>query len=283
MVAAQLIPGDLKGRQLDLAYRAVVRNEPLASLWLAPWRAMETPDPWQEDALQQLVTRSDNVLMCCSRGAGKTEVFACASYLEACLGGYTMILSRSDRQAMRVIARTKRYVERLRLIPVTRSTLHEIEFANGGRVVALPCSGDTIVGDHGITILGIDEAAKIKDSFYALVTPMLAVSEEVTGIKPRLALLSTPFGRQGFFHREWHGEGADAWARHRYTWQRCPRIKPSFIEQERARHGDYWVRQEYECEFIADDECYFNMDGMVGAIMDTDDEPTTLVGSGEDF
>lgn len=236
-------------RRQDLLSRAL-GGDALCQYWLCPWLAMSTPDPWQKRALQQLVTRQENVLMCCTRGAGKTETFGCAAYIEACLGGFAMILSRSNRQAMRIISRAWLYAKRLGLVPVARSTMHEIELQNGGRVLALPCSGDTIVGEHGITLLGIDEAARITDAFYAVVTPMLSVSEAVTGVKPRTALLSTPFGQVGFFYREWQeGRG---WARHKYTWRDCPRIKPSFVEAERQRHGDWWVRQEYECEFLGE-------------------------------
>lgn len=211
---------------------------------------MKSPDPWQREALQQLVTRQDNVLMCCSRGAGKTEVFSAAAYLEACLGGFTMIFSRSDRQATKVIRYVGRYVKSAPLVPVVRDTMHEVEFANGGRVIALPYSADTVVGEHGITLLGLDEAAVMKDEFYARVTPMLAVSEEVTGIKPRRALLSTPFGERGFFWKEWVGRGRKGWRRHRYPWQLCPRITPEYIRDEEMSHGRDWVEQEYGCRFL---------------------------------
>lgn len=135
--------------------------------------------------------------------------------------------------------------------------MHELELANGGRMVALPCSGDTIIGEHGVTLLGIDEAARIKDEFYAVVTPMLAVSEATTGIKSRLALLSTPYGQRGFFYEEWQGNRRKDWMRHRYTWRDCPRITPQFIETERQSHGDWWIKQEYETEFLAEVHSFF--------------------------
>lgn len=235
----------------------------LDKIWLAPWLVMNTPDPWQEEALGHLVTSHDDVLMLCSRGSGKTKCFAAAAYVEAALGGFAMILSRSDRQALRVMRYVKGYHVEQQLGRLVRDTMHEMEFSNGGRVIALPCSGDTVVGEHGVTLLGLDEAARIKDEFYAVVTPMLAVSERVTGVKARLALMTTPFGKRGFFWEEWEGERAGNWKRHRYTWRQCPRITPQWVELERRRHGDLWVRQEYEVEFVSLVNSPFDVDAMM--------------------
>lgn len=234
-------------------------GDPIARYWLAPHRAMVNPDPWQREALTQLVTKNQNILMLCTRGGGKTETFSLAAYLEASLGGFAMVLSRSDRQAMRVISRALLHHRRLNLVPKVTSNQHEMTFRNGGRILALPCSGDTIVGEHGITLLGIDEAARIKDEFYAVVTPMLIVSEAVTGVKPRMALLSTPFGERGFFWRAWTGEGGEDWERFKFTWRDCPRISEANIEEERLKHGDDWIRQEYECEFLPTVGSIFNV------------------------
>src|SRR5271166_4777819 len=101
----------LSPRQRKLLAMALA-GDSAARLWLKPWMAMPTPDPWQRRALIELVTKSDNVLMCCTRGGGKTETFACAAYLEACLGGYALILARSERQSLRMIARAVQYANR---------------------------------------------------------------------------------------------------------------------------------------------------------------------------
>ena len=245
-------------------------------MWLAPEELDASFDPWQRTAISEMVTRQHDVLMCCCRGAGKSRVFGAAGYLEACtVGGFAMILSRSDRQALRVISQVKLYATRLQLQPIVTENMHELVFANGGRVLALPCSGDTIIGEHGVTLMGIDEAARIKDAFYAVVSPMLAVSEAVTGIKPRQALLSTPWGRSGFFYNEWDRaqRGESKFRTFRSTWQDCPRISPEFVEEERRKHGDWWVKQEYETLFLATENCSFDMDAMAGAVQGESEGP----------
>ena len=65
----------------------------------------------------------------------------------------------------------------------------------------------------------------------------------------RLVLLSTPFGRRGFFHHEWT-EGGESWARVKVTAHECPRIPRAWLEAEREAIGEWWYRQEYECEFV---------------------------------
>src|SRR5262245_22293174 len=66
-----------------------------------PGQAMPyPPDPWQRATLTELVRDRLNVLLCCSRQVGKTETVACAAYLEACDGGFVLVVSPSERQSL---------------------------------------------------------------------------------------------------------------------------------------------------------------------------------------
>jgi hypothetical protein len=107
-------------------------------------------------------------------------------------------------------------------------------------------------------LLIIDEASRVEDSLYQSVRPMLAVS------KGRIILLSTPFGKRGFFHTEWtNGEG---WQRTKITADLCPRIDKDWLERERKMIGDWWFRQEYLCEFIETTDSVFNFNDIAKAI-----------------
>ena len=64
-----------------------------------------------------------------------------------------------------------------------------------------------------------------------------------------LWLLSTPAGKQGFFYSTWAHGGAE-WLKVEAPATVCPRIKASFLEEERGAMGAAWFRQEYLCEFI---------------------------------
>jgi hypothetical protein len=119
----------------------------------------------------------------------------------------------------------------------------ELELENGSRIVALPGREGTIRSFSGVNLLVIDEAARVPDDLYRSVRPMLAVSGG------RLAALSTPFGKRGWFYEEWVGTGP--WRRFEIPWQQCPRIAPAFIHDEERALGLAWVDQEYGCRFTA--------------------------------
>jgi hypothetical protein len=79
---------------------------------------------------------------------------------------------------------------------------------------------------------------------------MLAVSQG------RMILLSTPFGKRGFFFKEW--SESPAWKKVKITAEQCPRISTDFLEEERVALGEWWYRQEYECEFSENVDAYFS-------------------------
>lgn len=214
-------------------------------LFVCPWRGMKSPDPWQQDALQQLITMRHNVIMLCSRQSGKSETVGLGAYLEAAVaGGYALIISRSDRQALKVFDRVLKYHRQLGLVDAERETMHELVLSNGGKIAALPCKEDTIRGEAAVTLLIIDEAAVVPDNVWGAVTPM------ISSVNGRIALLSTPKGKRGFFYKEYSGGGREGWRKHTYTWRGCPRTSEKHIAAERRSHDELWIRQEYECEFL---------------------------------
>ena len=114
-------------------------------------------------------------------------------------------------------------------------------------------------GFSGVRLLIVDEASRVDDVLYQAVRPMLAVSGG------RIVLLSTPFGKRGFFHHEWTEGGAD-WERIAVTAYECPRIPPDWLDAERARIGAWWFDQEYLCQFKETTEQVFGYDEVMGAL-----------------
>ncbi len=84
----------------------------------------------------------------------------------------------------------------------------ELQLTNVSRIVCLPCREETIRGYSNVSLLVIDEAARVPDDLYRAVRPMLAVSDG------RLICLSTPYGKRGFFYDAW-ANGGDDWHAHR--------------------------------------------------------------------
>ena len=97
-------------------------------------------------------------------------------------------------------------------------------------------------GFSGVRLLVVDEAARVPDEVYKALRPMLAASGG------DLWLLSTPWGKQGFFYETW-AKGSDEWERISVPATECARISKGFLEEERAEMGNAWFKQEYMCEF----------------------------------
>jgi hypothetical protein len=201
------------------------------------------PDPWQVRVLE---SERPRLLLNCCRQAGKSTTVAVLALVEAVFvpGSQILLMSRSHRQSRELYRRLIEFWLRLGSPLEKRRTLYELELENGSRVVSLPCNEETIRGYASITLLVIDEAARVPDDLYRAVRPMLAVSGG------RLVCLSTPFGKRGFYYEAWAACDGD-WERVEVPADRVPRITPAFLEQERRAMGEAWFRQEYYCSFEA--------------------------------
>jgi hypothetical protein len=223
-------------------------------------RAGIMPDAWQCDLL-----RSDakQLILNCSRQSGKSTITSILALHQAIYkpDSLILLLSPSLRQSQELFRKLQDFYNALDsdYLPqaVEESSLR-MELSNGSRIIALPGKEATIRGFSGVALLIIDEASRVEDSLYQSVRPMLAVS------KGRIILLSTPFGKRGFFHQEWT-QGQD-WQRTKITADLCPRIDPEWLEREKAMIGSWWHRQEYGCEFIETTDSVFNFDDIARAI-----------------
>jgi Terminase large subunit, T4likevirus-type, N-terminal len=216
-------------------------------------------DPWQADAL---TTPARDILLLCSRQAGKSLVAALLALREAVYrpGSLVLALSPSERQSKRLLRVIRRYYAALqRQAPAISEGVLGLELRNGSEIHALPGREGTIRGFSEVDLLIIDEAARVADDLYASVRPMLAISQG------RLIALSTPFGKRGFFHREWT-EGGPDWHRAKVTAYDVPRIPVAWLEAERARIGDFWFLQEYGCQFMDSDDQLYATDLVLAAV-----------------
>ncbi len=201
------------------------------------------PDPWQTEVLESAHPR---LLLNCCRQAGKSTVVALLGLVEAIWvpGTRVILLSRSHRQSTELFRIVVDFYLRLGSPLLERRTAHELHLSNLSRIVCLPCKEETVRGYSHISLLIIDEAARVPDDLYRAVRPMLAVCSG------RLICLSTPYGKRGFFHDAW-ACGGDDWLRIEVPAARIARIPPHFLEEERRALGESWFRQEYCCSFEA--------------------------------
>jgi hypothetical protein len=129
----------------------------------------------------------------------------------------------------------------------------------------LPGSESTVRGFSAVSLMLIDEAARVSDELYKAVRPMLAIGDGA------LWLMSTPFGQRGFFYEEW-ANGGNRWKRVTVPATECPRISANFLADERAALGEWWFRQEYLCEFVEGNDSLFDYE-LVNTSIRNDVEP----------
>jgi hypothetical protein len=228
-----------------------------------------TLDAWQRDVL---LSDAHQIILLVTRQGGKSTVSSIralhrALYTPASL---VLLLAPSYRQSKELFRKVKDALAALPFpVAVASESALELEFTNLSRIVALPGKEATIRGFSGVSLLIVDEASRVPDELYQAVRPMLAVSGG------DILLLSTPFGKRGFFHHEWTEGGAD-WHRTKVTAEDCLRIPREWLEQERQSIGDWWYRQEYMCEFVESVDSVFRYEDIQRAL---DPKVTPLFGA----
>lgn len=213
-----------------------------------------TLDPWQSEVAR---SESARITLDCSRQAGKSTVTSVLAMHEALFvpDSLTLMVSKAERQSGELFRKALGLYRKLgKPIPARSESALQLELTNGARVIALPGSEGSIRSYSSVSLLLVDEAARVPDETHASIRPMLAVSGG------REVDLSTPFGSRGWWYELWRGEeGRDAngplytgdeWARWRVPATECPRISPAFLEEERRTLGWWWYEQEYMCRFL---------------------------------
>ncbi len=201
------------------------------------------PDPWQAEVL---LSTSRRVLLNCSRQSGKSTVSAVTALHEALYRPDRLILLfspslRQSSELFRTLAGL--YTATGATVPPKAETQLRLELANGSRIISLPASEATVRGYAGVHTIIIDEAARVEDELYDAVLPMLATTNG------RIVALSTPFGRLGWWAEAWQS-GGDLWERYEVRASECPRISPAFLDEQRRTRGEWFFRQEFNCEFV---------------------------------
>lgn len=156
-------------------------------------------DDWQKDVIKDILN-GKNIALRAGRQVGKSEcVSRAAGRLAVDNKNYSiMVISATERQAYLLFSKILHYLDdnyrNLIKMGKDRPTKSEIKLKNGSIIRCLPTGLDGL-GIRGYTIhtLIADEAAFIPPAVYPAVTPALST----TG--GQIVLLSTPFGKQGYF------------------------------------------------------------------------------------
>ena len=217
------------------------------------------PDPWQEQALNWT---GDRLLLNCCRQSGKSTTAAIIALHRALFypGSLILLVSPSLRQSSELFKKVADEFNKLELKPKKpEDNRISLTLENRSRIISLPSSEATIRGFSGASLIIGDEASRIQDDLYFAVRPMLAVNGG------KLILMTTPFGKRGFFFHEWT-EGGDAWERIQLTAHDCPRIPAAFLEEEEKTMPSMFFRSEYLCEFTEAIDSVFSYELVMRAI-----------------
>lgn len=217
-------------------------------------------DPWQQTVSRSAAKR---IMLCCSRQSGKSTTTAMIALHDTIYRPEfnILLLSPSLRQSSELFRRVLAILNKLPdRPPVIEENKLSLQFANLSRIVSLPASESTVRGFTADKII-IDEAARVPDDLYRAVRPMLATRQG------QLTLMSTPFGRRGFFFDEWTA-GGDAWERVLIPATQCPRITPEFLAEEKRSMGEVWYNSEYLCMFSETVNSVFRYEDVDGAFSD---------------
>jgi hypothetical protein len=223
--------------RLEAAQRPLVPIDPVA---LARRVGLE-PDPWQADVLRSSAPR---ILLNVTRQGGKSTITSVLAVHTAVFVRESLILlvSPSLRQSAELFRKCLAVYRTLdRPVPASAETQLRLELENGSRIISLPGKESTLRGFSAVSLLCIDEAARVDDPLYLSLRPMMAVSGG------RIVAMSTPWGRRGFFFTAWDEEAG--WLKIEIPATMCPRISPEFLAEERRTLGPWWYRQEYCCQF----------------------------------
>jgi hypothetical protein len=222
------------------------------------------PDPRQEALLASTAHRG---IVACTRQWGKSTLAAILAVHRATFFPNKLILvaAPTEKQSAELVRKARAFS----LTPNVRlrgDGTHRVSlsFPNGSRIVGIPGREATLRGFSAVSLLIVDEAARVPDETYKALRPMLAVGAG------DLWLLSTPFSKSGFFYENWSMGGGEEWTRFSVKATDCPRIPDSFLEEERRQLGEEWFRMEYLCEFIEDSGQMFD-DGLIQAAFVDDD------------
>jgi hypothetical protein len=223
-------------------------------------------DDWQ----REILAYKGNKLLCSGRQTGKSTIISIDAGNYACLNANksVLIISSTERQAEELFNKILYYIQdnyrALILKGKERPTKHLLKLRNGSIIRCLP-TGLAGTGIRGFTIhrLIADEAAFIPDDVWSAVTPMLLT----TG--GDIILVSTPFGRQGYFWDRYNDPSFKIFHVNSEEVITKREISPSWtesqrksalehLEREKKRMTSLQYAQEYLGQFVSDLRQFFN-------------------------
>lgn len=217
-------------------------------------------DPWQKEVLEH----KGSITIRAGRQVGKSTVIAlkCVNFALENPGTVTLVIAASQRQSSYLFEKIRAEFDLVREYggedPFDKTpTQTKIILKNKSIIYSLPAgrSGHFIRG-LTVDLLIADEAAYIPEPVWLAAIPMLAVSRKTRGFG-WMILLSTPFGKGGYFYESFTDKDYRSW---HISSEKCERIPKSFLIKEKQRLSRAEYAQEYLGEFVDEWNQFFGTD-----------------------
>jgi hypothetical protein len=201
-------------------------------------------DDWQREVL----ATDGNIVLRSGRQVGKSTVISikAAEFAIKNPGKVVMVVASVERQALLLFEKIMGYLFDHYKGEIRRGkykpTKHKVMLKNGSVIHCLP-TGLSGYGIRGYTIdlLIVDEAAFVEDAVFTAITPALAIT------RGNIILLSTPFGKKGYFFRAFSDPTFTSF---HISSEACPRRDDDFLAFEKERMTVLQYAQEYLGEFV---------------------------------
>lgn len=216
-------------------------------------------DQWQQEVLAE----EGNCAIRAGRQVGKSTVISikAAEYALKNPNKLVMIIASVERQSYLLFEKTYSYLadnhKGCMKTGKDRPTKHIINLKNGSRIMSLPCGLDGHgVRGFNVSMLIVDEAAFVPQGVFDSLIPSLTTKND-DGVKKSIIVLSTPFGKQGYFYecfkdpsfKTWHIRSSD-----------CPRADQEFLARQKANMTKAAWSQEFLGEFVDELRQFFKDD-----------------------
>lgn len=199
-----------------------------------------------------------------SRKIGITTLIA-ADALFKCMNNpdfLGIIVSKDDRASKYVLSFVDQMLQSFKReifeVLVDEQSKTEVTFANGSKLICLPCNPNAIRG-YDADYIWVDEFAFFNEQekdldvrFLAAAVPALSVKMNLHLGACGLCIVSTPNGKKGMFFSIWYEEPSE-FEKIKIHWSECKRLYGSInlIKAALPQPQDLWFRQEFENMFEA--------------------------------
>ena len=211
-------------------------------------------DDWQKEVMNT----KGNIVLRSGRQVGKSFIIShkVGEYAVKNKKKTVLVIAAVERQAQLLFEKILTYVHDNYRSYIKKGkdkpTKSKLTLNNGTVIHCLP-SGLSGYGIRGYTVdlLVADEAAFIPEDVWTAVTPMMAIT------KGNIIMLSTPFGRGGYFYECFNDP---SYTTFHVSSEDCPRKNQEFLDREKGRMSDLQYAQEYLGEFIDELRQFFPTD-----------------------